>query len=473
MKTYLTIFKRAFKAYSTHNDSSYAAAIAYHAIFSIFPVLLVLLSLIGFFIHSQEQRDSIVNGLFSTLGSNVSKDALRSQVDVVAGGSAGLGIIGFLVAAWSSTGVFDQLRIGLGVVWSVNKERPVVQQKLIDAGMLVSIGALVLLSMLSAGILTALSKFGSELLGRTLGSGVHALFLVASILVPGLLLFIAFSLLYWLVPHAEVKLRHVWLGALFSAVAFEAVQLLFAYYVANLGHYSKTYGALGGIIAFLFFIYIAANVVLLGGEVAKEYIDVKEGAKAPVDEAQPQPKQSLLDRAEDFAKGLVVDTSPHHDPSLPYEPGRTEPVRPNAPLLTNEEADRRPPDGQQHMARSRNELGDQPHALSNSQAPATVSLSSSPSVQESNLYLDLEPDTDSPVAQDLQAVGDDFKGMGSAGTGAVAFSTALALLSLYGVYEALHKLTGMELGPIERWKHVRTRRSERHQRHSRVLRPAR
>src|SRR5207248_11418108 len=123
-----------------------------------------------------------------------------------------------------------------------------------------------------------------------------------SILVPVLLLFCAFTLLYWLVPHAEVKFRHLWLGALVAAVLFEAVQLLFAVYVANLGHYSKTYGALGGIIAFLFFIYIAANMVLFGGEVAKEYIDLRAGAK-PAEEAQTsEPKRDLIEQAKDFAK---------------------------------------------------------------------------------------------------------------------------------------------------------------------------
>src|SRR5437879_4448174 len=112
MKTYITVLKRAFQSYGAHNDSSYAAAIAYHAIFSIFPLLLVLLAFLGFFIHDAIQRENLVTGLFGMLGSNVSKDALRDQVNSVAGGSAKLGILGFLIAAWSSTGVFDQLRIG-------------------------------------------------------------------------------------------------------------------------------------------------------------------------------------------------------------------------------------------------------------------------------------------------------------------------------------------------------------------------
>jgi membrane protein len=340
MKTYITVLKRAVKGYSAHNDSSYAAAIAYHAIFSIFPILLVVLAFLGFFIHNPEQREGIVNALFGMLGANVSKDALRDQVTTIAGGSAKLGILGFLIAAWSSTGVFDQLRIGLQNVWTSNKERPVVQQKLLDAAMLISIRMLVLLSIASMAALTTLAKFGSELLGRNLGAGVHLLFLAGSVAVPMLLLFFAFSLLYWLVPHAEIKLRHLWPGALVAAVIFEATQLLFAVYVANLGHYSKTYGALGGIIAFLFFIYIAANVVLFGGEVAKEYIDVKAGAKPAEEPETSEPRRDLIEQAKEFAKGLVVDTTPHHDTSVPYQPGRTEPINPSGELVRNPESQR-------------------------------------------------------------------------------------------------------------------------------------
>ena len=194
------------------------------------------------------------------------------------------------------------------------------QQKLLDAAMLFTIGALVLLSIVSMAALTTLSRYGSDLVGHTFGPGVHLLFAVGSVLVPILLLFGAFTLLYWLVPHAEVKLKHVWPGALAAAVIFEVVQLLFAFYVANLGHYSKTYGTLGGIIAFLFFIYIAANVILLGAEISKEYIDITAGTKPEQDPETAHGKRDLLGQAKDIAKGLVVDDSRHHDTSEPYQP---------------------------------------------------------------------------------------------------------------------------------------------------------
>jgi membrane protein len=430
LHTALTILKRAFSSYGSHNDSSYAAAISYNAIFSIFPILLLLIAFLGFFIHDPAQREQVVNALFNVLGSNVSKDALRSQVSAIAGGSAGLGIVGFIAAAWSANGVFDQLRTGLQVVWGSNKDRPLLQQKLLDFGMLVSIGLLVLLSIASAGVLTALARFGTALVGESLSAGVHALFVAGSIVVPTLLLFFAFTLLYWIVPHAEIKLRLVWPGALLAAIAFELVQLLFAYYVASFGHYAQTYGALGGIIAFLFFVYVASNIVLLGAEVSKEYIDVVSGAKPAVDPPQPKRQQSVIEQAQALAKGLVVDDSPHHDASLPYVPARTEPARPSGRLVTD--------------AESKREGAAAPDGTSAAQRPRPVEL-----VTGARRNAAHSPDRSLPLAT---ASGPNLTAPATLRSWEIAGATVVSLLTLFGGYELLHKLTGFTLRGVESWK---------------------
>jgi membrane protein len=338
MGTYLTVFKRALSSFSDHNDTSFAAAIAYNAIFSIFPIILLAVAFLGFFLHDPAQREGVVNSLFKVLGDNISKDALRAQVTAVAGGSAGLGIVGIIAAGWSATGVFGEIRTALNIVWGVNKFRPIVQQKALDLAMLLSVGLLILLSIVVTGVLTAFEHFGSQLLGDSIGPVLHVLFAIAYVVVPTAISFIAFSLLYWLVPHAEIRIKDVWLGALAAAVAFEIVQLVFAFYVANFSHYSQSYGALGGIIAFLFFVYIAGCIILFGGEVSKEHIDVLAGVKDEAESEQPAPPQSLPERALGAVKGLVVDDSPHHDTSLPYEPGRKEPEQPSAPLVTDKQS---------------------------------------------------------------------------------------------------------------------------------------
>jgi membrane protein len=338
MGMYLTILKRALRSFGAHRDTSFAGAIAYSAIFSIVPLLLLGVAVLGFVIHSPAQRAQIVDGLFNGLGGSISRGALQSEINTIAGGSAGIGVIGALAAAWGATGVFDQIRTALLIVWNSDRPRPFVQQKLIDLGMIATVGALVLLAIVVMGVLTALSTHGSSILAGTLSVALKDLILAASIVIPTALLFCAFALLYWIVPHAKVRLRNTWVGALLAAVLFELVQLLFAYYVAYFGHFNKTYGTLGGAVAFLFFLWVIANITLLGGEVAKEYTDVVTGMK-PLHGAEPQgPETNLGGKILGALEGLFVDKTPHHDTSRPYEPGRNEPLEPSGSLVTDGES---------------------------------------------------------------------------------------------------------------------------------------
>lgn len=337
MGKYLTVLKRAVSNYGSHNGTSFAAAICYNVIFSIFPLALFLLGFLGFFIHSTSQRQSIINNLFSAAGGGVSKGALTTQVNAIAGGSAAVGIIGLIIAGWSASGVFSRVRTSMNVIWDSTKSRPLVQGKLLDLGMVIGTGLLILLSLIATGVLTAVQSFGGQIFGSSLGWFTHLLFALLYLIVPPAISFVAFSLIYWVVPHAKIRLKDVWLGALVAAVLFEIVQLGFAFYVANFGHYAKTYGALSSVIAFLFFVYISANIILFGGEVAKEHIDVESGVKEATD-PQPQQKQTLVQQAEGLVKGLFVDSSPHHDTSLPYEPGRNQPTETSGTLVKNDQA---------------------------------------------------------------------------------------------------------------------------------------
>jgi len=230
VRDYLAIYRRAFASYGNHNGSSYAASIAYSAVFSIFPLMLLAIAFVGFFLHSPEQRQRVADALFSTLRSGVTRDALRQQVDAIAGGSGPLGVIGLIGATWSGMSVFDQVRLSLNLVWGTTKPAPFAQQKWIDLRMLLSVGLLVLLSFVATGLLTALARFGAGFGGAELGAGLRALLRAGSIVIPAVISFLAFTLLYCLAPRARVRSSDVWLGAVTAAgrvrVHATAVRLL-------------------------------------------------------------------------------------------------------------------------------------------------------------------------------------------------------------------------------------------------------
>lgn len=338
MGVYVTVLKRAVVSFMQDKCTTFAAAIAYNAIFSIFPLFVFILSVAGFFIHDAHQRQSIVDGLFKVMGQSVDKSALAKQINAFAGGRGALGLLGLVATAWSASGIFGSIRDGLNQVWSATKTRPMLQGKALDLAMVVGVGLLLALSLATTAILTAVQGFGSQIFGSTLGPGLHVLFALLYFIIPPAIAFLAFGITYWLVPHAEIRFKDVWLGALAAAVAFTLAQFALTIYFANFAHYDKVYGTLGAVVAFLFFVYITGNIILFGGEVAKEHIDLLAGVVPSEESAQPGPSQSFAQQVSGFVKGLFIDESPHHDTSMPYEPGREKQQRQSAPLVRDKHA---------------------------------------------------------------------------------------------------------------------------------------
>src|SRR5487761_1403229 len=165
MRTFITILKRAAGSFGADRCTSFAAASAYYALFSLFPLIVFILSLLGFFIHSPQQREVVVNMIFKLLGQAVDKNSLYTQVNAFAGGRGGLGILSFVTALWSATGIFGAIRTGLNVVWGVTKSRPYVRTVLFDLGMVFAVGILVLLSLAATAVLTAVQGFSQAVLG--------------------------------------------------------------------------------------------------------------------------------------------------------------------------------------------------------------------------------------------------------------------------------------------------------------------
>jgi membrane protein len=124
--------------------------------------------------------------------------------------------------------------------------------------------------------------------------------------VPAVFSFLLFLLVYRYVPVAGLRFRDVWPGALLAAVLFEIVKNAFAIYIANFGNYDLAYGALGGVLIFLLWTYITANILLIGAELASEYPRVRAGLYAQAG----GPARPLRQQAFGLVKGLFVRHEP-------------------------------------------------------------------------------------------------------------------------------------------------------------------
>ncbi len=108
---------------------------------------------------------------------------------------------------------------------------------------------------------------------------------------------------WWRLPATTVKLREVWPGALVAALFFEVGKFGFTIYLANFSSYGAVYGSLGAIVAFLFWVYITAVILLFGAEVASEYPRVLRGDYPETEKKPPLP---LRERVAKLVRSLFV-----------------------------------------------------------------------------------------------------------------------------------------------------------------------
>ena len=269
MRRFIALIALVISSFIRDRCLSFAAAISYWALFSIFPMLLLTMAMLSLFISSAHDRAGTVEAVFNLLGQSVARETIRDQVDGLASSGGSIGLFGLVLAIWSASGVFGAVREGMAAVWGAGNRRPFIQGKLIDLTMLLTVGVLMVLSVLSTGLLTAAETLIPPASGSAIAPVARAAVGLVYFVVPPALSYGAFALIYFAVPRGGLRLADVWEGALVAAILFEIAQIGFSVYLSHFADYGRIYGSLGAAIALLFFMYLSAAILLLGAEVTK------------------------------------------------------------------------------------------------------------------------------------------------------------------------------------------------------------
>jgi membrane protein len=241
-----------FQKYSDDQASYLAASITYYAFFSLFPLLLVLVTLLGFVLRGHRHlQQSIINsalGQFPLIGTELRAHSLH-------GSSLAL-VLGLVAAVWAGIGVFLAAQNAMNLLWGVPfKHRP---NALSQRGR-----ALLLLLVLGGGALATTILAGLGAVGTHFGVAWK----VASIALSTLLNIGLFWLAFRLLTAKDVSWRQLRGGALGAGIAYELLQTLGGYYVGHtLKNASNLYGTFGLVIGLLSWIYLAAHITLLASE---------------------------------------------------------------------------------------------------------------------------------------------------------------------------------------------------------------
>jgi membrane protein len=260
------IAKKTLREFTQDQCPDLAAALTYYAVLSLFPALLALVSLLGIFGDAEKTTAAlleIVRGI-----------APGSTVDTVSGplreltGSPAAGfalVIGLATALWSASGYVGAFGRAMNRVYEVDEGRPFV--KLRGTMLAVTLLAVVVVALL-AGMLV-LSGPVSEAVGGAIGlSGtILTVWNIAKWPVIVALVIAIIAVLYYATPNVkQPKFRWMSIGSFIALVVFLLASLGFAFYVANFSNYNKTYGALGGVIVMLLWLWILNMSLLFGAE---------------------------------------------------------------------------------------------------------------------------------------------------------------------------------------------------------------
>jgi membrane protein len=259
------VLSRTVKEYIKADLTDWAAALTYYSVLSLFPALLMLVALLGVFGQYPETTDALLH-IIGGLAPPSVVEVIRRRIATVVLDNSGAGAllgIGLVAALWSASGYVGAFTRAANRIYEVGKRRFVAQR-------LMQIGTTLAMVVLVAIIAAALVLSGplAERVGAVFGLGETTLILWSIIKWPLLLVSVMtlISLLYWLAPNVRHPDGYRWVtpGGIVAVLIGMAASAGFAFYVANLDSYDRTYGSLGAVIVFLVWLYIANNALLFG-----------------------------------------------------------------------------------------------------------------------------------------------------------------------------------------------------------------
>ena len=287
------VLKRTVSEFQDDNLTDWAAALTYYAVLAIFPALLVLVSVLG--LAGQSATQPLIDNV-ATVAPGAAKDIFTDAIRNLqrSQGSAGvLFIVGLAAALWSASGYVGAFMRASNSIYDIEEGRPIYKTLPVRVGL--TLALLVLLAISAIGVV--LTGGLAEKAGDVVGVGSTAVDVWGYAKWPVLILIMSFlfALLYWAAPNVkQAGFRWISPGGLLAVIGWILGSLVFAFYVANFGSYNKTYGALGGVIIFLLWLWISNIMVLLGAEFNAEL----ERGRAIAGGMRPEDKEPFVEPRE-------------------------------------------------------------------------------------------------------------------------------------------------------------------------------
>jgi membrane protein len=280
MRELVWLVRTAVNRWIEDRAASMGAAIAYYTVFSLAPILILVIAIAGLAFGRRAAEGALfgeIAGLVGQESAGAVQVMLRSASDTTSGVIATLVSLATLLLA--ATGVFGELQAALNLIWRSEppKSMPVwnlVKVRLVSLSLIAAIGFLLLVSLVVSAALTAFSDYLDRIL-----PGLPAVLRALHLTTAFGFTTVFFAMVFKILPDAKVRWRDVWIGAAVTSFLFTIGKYLISLYIGS-SSVASTYGAAGALVVVLVWVYYSAQILLFGAEFTKVWHDRETARQA-------------------------------------------------------------------------------------------------------------------------------------------------------------------------------------------------
>jgi membrane protein len=302
LKDIRDLIKATIKEWGEDKAPRLAAALAYYTVFSIAPLLVLVIAITGFIIGNNVTiRQQVIQQVQATVGQQ-GAESVSQLIESTSVPQTGIlaTVIGIFTLLLGATGLFGQLQDALNTIWDV-KPKPnrgilgMIKDRFLSFTMVLGVCFLLLVSLVVSAGLSILNNYFSNLLG---GAGIIAQ--VINFVVSTAIITLIFGLIFKILPDVEVRWRDVWIGALVTALLFTIGKTALGFYLGRSAA-ASAYGAAGSLVILLLWVYYSAQILFLGAEFTQVYARRYGTNPAPSENAE------LVNSSERATQGMQTE----------------------------------------------------------------------------------------------------------------------------------------------------------------------
>ncbi|MBD3289752.1 YihY family inner membrane protein [candidate division KSB1 bacterium] len=279
------LLKDAFIAWKEDKAWRLGAALAYFTIFSLAPLLIIIITITSAIFGEQAVRGQIFSefqGLIGTRGANAVQSLLENAY--MSGSSLSATILGTAMLIFGSTAVFVQLRQAINTIWEIadkpiNTVRGFVKARVVSFAVILGFGVLVLISLLISTLLNIFSNY----LGEYFPFFSHLMQVIDFSVSFGFTT-VMFALIFKILPNARIKWKDIWIGSAFISFLFTIGKMGISFYLSN-SNIASSFGAASSLAIILLWTFYSAQIFLFGAEFTKIFADRFGGKVLPGEHA--------------------------------------------------------------------------------------------------------------------------------------------------------------------------------------------